>query len=192
MASLPPSELTRLLAASRNGDTGALDRLMPVVYDELHRIAHRYLSNERGGHTLQTTALVHEAYMRLAGGATGYQDRAHFFAIAARTMRRILVDYANARLTTKRGSGALRVDLDEALAIGSQPDEQILAIDQAIRALEAQDERKARIVELIFFSGLSREEAAEAMNLSPATVFRELRMAKAWIHAYLTREASTP
>jgi RNA polymerase sigma factor (TIGR02999 family) len=180
------TEFTKLLHASREGNAEAFESLMPLVYQELHRIAHRCLSSERDGHTLQTTALVNEAYLRLAGSAPEYNDRTHFFALAARTMRRILVDYAKARMTNKRGGGAYKVELEDALAIESEPDDRIIEIDRALTALEQQDPRKAQIVELIFFSGMTREEAAEAMGLSPATVFRELRLAKAWIHAALS------
>lgn len=186
----PASEFTRLLEAGRAGDAGALNRLMPIVYDELRRLAHYHLSAERQDHTLQTTALVNEAYLRLAGNSPDYQNRTHFFALAAKTMRRILVDYAKARLRSKRGGGAQRVDLEEALAIQVESDGQILDLDEALTALEVQDERKARIIELIFFSGLTREEVADVLQISQPTVFRELRLAKAWLHSELSKKSA--
>src|SRR5262249_21341288 len=131
------SEFTMLLEASRQGDGAAMNRIMPLVYDELHRIAHRYLSAERQGHTLQTTALVHEAYLRLAGSEVQPNGRGHFFALAARTMRRILVDYATNRRAAKRGGGAHRVDLEEAMHVGAGNEDTVLGIDQALTALEA-------------------------------------------------------
>ncbi len=156
---------------------------MPLVYEELRRVAHRRLAGERTGHTLQTTALVHEAYGRLAEADLPWQDRAHFFALAARTMRRILVDYARSRLAEKRGGGAQAVPLDQLtveLSAGGE-DAEILALHEALEALERQDPRKARVIEAHIFGGLTYEETAEALGISPATVDRDLRLAKAWL-----------
>jgi RNA polymerase sigma factor (TIGR02999 family) len=178
-----PAEVTALLRRCTDGDTGALDRLMPLVYEELRRVAHRRLAGERTGHTLQTTALVHEAYARMAEADLPLQNRAHFFALAARTMRRILVDYARARLADKRGGGAQAVPLDDLtveLADGGE-DAEILALHEALQALERQDERKARVIEAHIFGGLTYDETAAALGISPATVDRDLRLAKAWL-----------
>jgi RNA polymerase sigma factor (TIGR02999 family) len=156
---------------------------MPLVYEELRRVAHRRLAGERTGHTLQTTALVHEAYARMAEADLPMQNRAHFFALAARTMRRILVDYARARLADKRGGGAQAVPLDDLtveLADGGE-DAEILALHEALQALERQDERKARVIEAHIFGGLTYDETAAALGISPATVDRDLRLAKAWL-----------
>ncbi len=186
-ASPPPpalsAEVTVLLHQWSDGDQHALDRLMPLVYDELRRVAHRRLAGERTGHTLQTTALVHEAYGRLAEADLSWQDRAHFFALAARTMRRILVDYARSRLAEKRGGGAEAVPLDQLtveLSAGGE-DAEILALHDALEALERQDPRKAQVIEAHIFGGLTYEETAEALGISPATVDRDLRLAKAWL-----------
>jgi len=178
-----PAEVTALLRRCTDGDTAALDRLMPLVYEELRRVAHRRLAGERTGHTLQTTALVHEAYARMAEADLPLQNRAHFFALAARTMRRILVDYARARLADKRGGGAQAVPLDDLtveLADGGE-DAEILALHEALQTLERQDERKARVIEAHIFGGLTYEETAAALGISPATVDRDLRLAKAWL-----------
>jgi RNA polymerase sigma factor (TIGR02999 family) len=180
---------TLLLRAWRGGDRGALDQLLPVVYDELAGIAHRALRSERTDHTLQTRALVHEAYLRLVDADISFQDRAHFMAVAARTMRRILVDHARARLRDKRGGGAMRIDIDKVHlpAPGSGLD--ILELHEALERLAAFDARKSSVVELHFFGGLSYEETAEAVGISPATVDRELRLAKAWLKVELARPA---
>ena len=178
-----PLDVTILLRRWSDGDERALNRLMPLVYEELRRVAHRRLAGERSGHTLQTTALVHEAYARMADADLRLEDRAHFFALAARTMRRILVDYARARLTEKRGGGAEAVTLDRVsvkLADKGEPAE-ILALHEALEALERQDSRKAQVVEAHIFGGLTYEETAEALGISPATVARDLQMAKAWL-----------
>ena len=168
---------TSLLRAWRGGDRGALDQLLPVVYDELAGIAHRALRSERNDHTLQTRALVHEAYLRLVDADISFQDRAHFMAVAARTMRRILVDHARARLRDKRGGGAMRIDIDK------------VNLHEALERLAVFDPRKSSVVELHFFGGLSYEETAEALGISPATVDRELRLAKAWLRVELARPA---
>jgi RNA polymerase sigma factor (TIGR02999 family) len=175
--------ITDALGALRDASPGAMDRLMPLVYDELHRVAHRRLSGE-AAHTLQTTELVHEAYARLAQADLRWSDRAHFFALAARTMRRILVDWARARSAEKRGGGAEMVTLrtsalDEAGGADDLVD--VLALHAALERLEAQDERKAKVIEVHVFGGLTYVETAEAMGISPATVDREMRMAKAWL-----------
>jgi len=177
--------ITQLLVDSRSGDGFALDRLMPLVYDELRRLARSYMRNEAVGHTLQPTALVHDAYLRLVNSDIALQDRAHFLAVAARLMRRILVDHARAKGRQKRGGG-LRVTLTDALDAVSQPDLDILDLEDAIVSLSEIDERKGKVVELHFFGGLSYDETAETLGISPATVDRELRFAKAWLHHELS------
>ena len=176
-------EVTTLLRRWSDGDEEALDRLMPLIYDQLRGVAHRRLEGERTGHTLQTTELVHEAYARLADADLRWEDRAHFFALAARTMRRILVDYARSRMAAKRGGGEDPVSLAE-LSV-ELPDEgrdaDVVALHEALERLEAQDERKARVIEAHVFGGLTYEETATALGISAATVDRDLRMAKAWL-----------
>jgi RNA polymerase sigma factor (TIGR02999 family) len=175
-------ELSMLLRAWRHGDESALEKLMPLVYDELHRLAHRYMARERAGHTLQTTALVNEAYLRLKdAGQVEWKDRAHFFAIAANVMRRILVDFARNRGYRKRGGHAKKVLLDEALEVCSEPDEDLVNLDDALKALAEFDSRKAKVVELRFFGGLSVEETAEVMKIAPITVMRDWNVAKLWL-----------
>jgi RNA polymerase sigma-70 factor (ECF subfamily) len=178
-------EVTTLLAAWREGDREALSRLMPLVYGELRRLAARSLEGERKDHTLQPTALVHEAFLRLAGGAVPrWQDRVHFFAVAAQVMRRLLVDHARARRTEKRGGGARPLPLEAALDIGSPEagdPELLLALDAALVELAVHDPRKARIVELRFFGGLTIEETAEVLDLATSTVILEARLARAWL-----------
>ena len=182
MANRSQQDLTRLLQAWSSGDQEALDSLMPLVYDELRRLAHRYMKSERAGHTLQTTALVNEAYLRLINVKdVSWQNRAHFFAISAQLMRRILVDFARSRHYAKRGGGAQRVSLDEALLVPDQSYEDVLALDEALHSLGSIDERKSRVVEMRFFGGLSVEETAEVLNVSPETVLRDWRLAKAWL-----------
>jgi len=178
--------VTDLLRRWRHGDKEALDRLTPLIYDQLRRRAGRLLSRERG-HTLQPTALVHEAYLRLVGSGVkvDWADRAHFFAIAARVMRQILIDAARTRRRLKRGGKAIRVTLSEALQAGPDPNLDLLALDSALTSLATQSQRKARMVELHFFGGLSYPELAEALGLSTATVHRELRFAKAWLRRAL-------
>jgi RNA polymerase sigma factor (TIGR02999 family) len=182
MSASAPAEITVLLRRWEDGDERALDRLMPLVYDELLALAHRRLAGERTGHTLQTTDLVHEAYGRLAEVDLPLQDRAHFFALAARAMRRILVDHARARMAGKRGGGRVPVSLDE-LAVEPPADDgaEVLALHEALEALEKQDPRKARVVEAHIFGGLTYDETAIALGISPATVDRDLRLAKAWL-----------
>jgi RNA polymerase sigma factor (TIGR02999 family) len=180
--------VTALLRAWRQGDQDALDRLMPLVYGELRRRAKRYLLAERVNHTLQPTALVHEAFMRLIKvDDVDWHDRAHFFAIAARNMRRILVDSARARRYEKRGGGAINVTFDEGLAVdGRSPN--LLALDDALDLLTQKDERKARVVELRFFGGLTNDEIASALGVSTDTITRDWQMAKLWLWRELQRE----
>jgi len=178
-----PQQVTRLLVAWSGGDEAALEELTPLVYGELRRLAHHYMRRERAGHTLQTTALVNEAYMRLADyKQTRWQSRAHFFAVAAQVMRRILVEHARSRQYAKRGGGAQKVSLDEAAAVSAGRAAEVIAVEEALTELESWDQRKGRIVELRFFGGLSIEETAEVMKISPTTVQREWRSAKAWLH----------
>lgn len=176
----PVSTATALLVRWKNGDSSALDQLLPVVYDELRRLARYYLQRERLGHTLQSTALVHEAYLRLVDQNVDWQSRAHFFGIAAQMMRRILVDHARARNAAKRGDG-LRVTLDEKMALAEAQSLDVLALDSALVELSKLDEQQGKVVELRFFAGLSIEETAEALSISVATVKREWAMAKAWL-----------
>ena len=185
------AEVTVLLRRWSDGDERALDRLMPLVYEELRRVAHRRLAAERSDHTLQTTALVHEAYARMAEADLRLQDRAHFFALAARTMRRILVDYARARLAEKRGGGAQAITLDRvSVELADQGEHaDILALHEALEALERQDPRKAQVIEAHIFGGLTYDETAAALGISAATVDRDLRMAKAWLARELTDSA---
>ncbi|MCI0389298.1 MAG: sigma-70 family RNA polymerase sigma factor [Acidobacteria bacterium] len=184
-------EISQLLVAWGNGDREALDQLMPLVYDELRRLAHRYLGRERAGHTLQTTALVNEAYLKLVNEREmRWQNRAHFFAVAAQLMRMILVDYARRRNYAKRGGGAQRVSFDEALAVSEERGAELIALDEALKTLAEIDERKSQVAELRFFGGLSVEETAEVLKVAPVTVMREWRLAKAWLHRELSRDES--
>jgi RNA polymerase sigma factor (TIGR02999 family) len=165
------------------GDQSALERMMPIVYSELHRLAHHYMRRERDGHTLQTSALVNEAYLRLVDQRNvKWNNRAHFFAIAAQMMRRILVDYARNHLYAKRGAGAVHVSLDHAELISNEPTAEVTALDEALTKLESIDPRQARVVELKFFGGLTIKETAEAMNISLDMVKREWSTAKAWLY----------
>ena len=177
-----PSEITRLLADWANGHQAALERLLPLVYDELHRLASSYMRRERPDHTLQTTALVHEAYLKLVGqDDVRWQTRVHFFAAAAQVMRHILVDHARGRSRAKRGDGLPPLSLDEAATISGQRADELLAINDALITLTATDPRKSRVFELRYFGGMSVDEAAQALKVSPATVARDWRMAKAWL-----------
>ncbi|MFN0120641.1 MAG: sigma-70 family RNA polymerase sigma factor [Blastocatellia bacterium] len=181
-------EVTRLLADWRGGDRDALDQLMPLIYTELRALARRHMGRERASHTLQTTALVNEAYLKLAGPQEGaaWQDRTHFFALAAQVMRHILVDHARARQYAKRGGGAQQITLDEALAVSAENTEDILAIHEALERLHALDPRKARIVELKYFGGLGTDEIAGALGVSEITIKREWLKAKAWLFRELS------
>jgi len=181
------SEATRLLKSWRDGDSAALDQLIPVVYDELRNLAAHYLRRERPDHTLQPTALVHEAYLRLIDqGGAEWQSRAHFVAVAAQMMRRILVDHARTRCRAKRGGSGRKVSLDEALTVSHDRAEQLVALDEALTGLAAIDERKGRVVELRYFGGLSVEETAEVLQVSAITILRDWKLAKAWLYAQVS------
>lgn len=183
---------TILLHAWRGGESTALDRLLPLVYDELARIARGALRSERADHTLQTRALVHEAYLRLIDADVSWQDKAHFMAVAARTMRRVLVDHARSRRRQKRGGGAVKVELEDVAALITGPSVDVLDLHDVLEKLAEFDARKAAIVELHFFGGLSYDETAEAVGVSAATVDRELRTAKAWLRHQLTTQGGPP
>jgi RNA polymerase sigma factor (TIGR02999 family) len=177
-----PHEVTQLLVAWGDGDQSALDKLMPLVYDELHGLAHRYMAQERPEHTLQTSALVNEAYVRLVDQKNvHWQNRAHFFGIAATLMRRILVGYARSRKRVKRGAGAFQISLDEAAILSQERASDMVALDDALENLASVDKRKSHIVELRFFGGLSIDETAEVLKVSPGTVMRDWTLAKAWL-----------
>ena len=177
-----PEDVTQLLQAWSAGEPGALEKLTPLVYRELHRLAKRYMAQERSGHTLQTTALVNEAYLRLVGSSqVSWQDRTHFFAVSAQVMRHILVDFARSRRYQRRGGGGERVSLEEGVVVSRQQSGAVVAVDEALKALEAVDRRKSQVVELRFFGGLSVEETAQALGVSPETVLRDWRLAKAWL-----------
>jgi RNA polymerase sigma factor (TIGR02999 family) len=182
-----PPQVTQLLKAWGNGDEAARDELMTLVYEELHRLAHQYLKRERPGHTLQTSALVNEAFVKLIDQKdVRWQNRGHFFAIAAQLMRRILVDHARIRRAAKRGGSASPVSLDDALVISNERSAEVVALDEALTALATVDERKSQIVELRFFGGLSIEETAEVLAVSPGTVMRDWTLAKAWLRREMT------
>jgi RNA polymerase sigma factor (TIGR02999 family) len=184
-----PYDVTQLLVAWSNGDQAALDRLMPLVDRELHRLAHHYMRRENAGHTLQTTALVNEAYLKLIDQKhVRWKNRAHFFALSAKLMRRILVDHARGRKYAKRGGGDHRITFDEALVVSSERSADLVALDEALDKLTAIDERKGKVVELRFFGGLSVQETAEALEISAVTVMREWSMAKAWLYHSLNNE----
>ena len=182
------AQVTRLLLDLKNGDPEAVDRLMPIVYDELRRLAAHYLRDERAADTLQPTALVHEAYLRLvAQQMPDWESRSHFFGVAAHLMRQILVDHARRRGSQKRGGGQARASLDEVVAFAPMKGGDIIALDDALTALAAVDARKAKVIELRFFGGLSVEETARALDVSVGTIGREQRMAEAWLHRELSR-----
>jgi RNA polymerase sigma factor (TIGR02999 family) len=177
--------VTQLLHQWRGGNKEALDQLMPFVYDQLRKLASNCLRGERPDHTLRATALVHEAYARLVDSEVEWQDRVHFYAVSARILRRILVDYAKARNREKRGGEFQKVPLDEAVLVGPESDKGLTDLDEALVRLAAQDQRKSDLIELLFFGGLTYDEAAAALNISPATVHRELTLAKAWLYREL-------
>jgi len=179
-------EVTRLLRKWRAGEKDAMDSLLPLVYEELRRVARSYLSGEAPGHTLQTTALVHEAYVRLVKAEIPWQDRVHFFAVAASSMRRILVDHARAKKSAKRGGGAVRIPLDTALASPAAEDSDLVEIDEALTRLATEDMRKSRVVELHYFGGLKYEEIGELLGISPSTVRWDMRIARAWLRRELS------
>ena len=188
MTQPPTHELTQLLIAWSDGDQAALDKLTPLVYEELRRLARRYMSREGKGHTLQTTALVHEAYLRLFNRqSVQWQNRAHFFALAAQLMRCILVDHARGHAYQKRGGKVRKVSLDEAAVISQERAWEVIALDEALKGLAAFDPQQSRIVELRFFGGLSVDETAEVLSLSPATIKREWSSAKLWLHREISK-----
>lgn len=192
MTSSSPKDVTALLCAWSEGDTAALDRLMPLVYAELRRMASRHMARERRGHTIQTTALVHEVYLRLVDQQRVlWRDRAQFFAIAAQLMRRILVDHARKRLNSKRGGNLLILSLEDAGEVSTARVAEVIAVDDALKTLFGLDERKGRIVELRFFGGLSIEETAEALRVSAGTVMRDWTLAKAWLKRELSGTAAS-
>jgi RNA polymerase sigma factor (TIGR02999 family) len=181
-----PAEITQLLAECREGNEAALQRLLPLVYGELHRLAHAYMRRERRGHTLQTTALVHEAYLRLVGRENEeWESRAHFFAVAARVMRNILVDYARGRGRAKRGDGARSLSLSDVAVMSLERADELLAVNTALEGLTTLDPRKGRVFELRYFGGMSVDETALFLKVSSATVTRDWRMARAWLRREL-------
>ena len=185
-SSVSQQEVTQLLMRWSEGDDGALAQLTPLVYDELRRLAHYPMSGQRADHTLQTTALVHEAYLHLADQTnTSWQDRAHFFAVAARAMRQIVVDYARSYQTQKRGGGALKVELDEAAIVSPQQSKEIVELHEALERLATLDSRKAQVVELKYFGGLNYDEMAEVLKISRVTVRRDWEFARLWLYTEL-------
>jgi RNA polymerase sigma factor (TIGR02999 family) len=191
LSSVPSKPISELLVRWRDGDQGALQALLPLVYDELKRLARNYLRNERPGHTLQSTALVHEAYLRLVQSPLQLQNRTHFFAVAARLMREILVDHARSRRAAKRDYRC-KITLDRAVALPQKRDVDLLALDDALDELSRLDPRQGRIVELRFFGGLSIGETSEILGISPATVKREWTTARAWLHREMSGGAARP
>ena len=182
-------EVTQLLGDWSGGDEGALEKLIPLVQPELHRLAHYYMSRERAGHTLQTTALLDEAYLQLTAKTQArWQNRTHFMAVAAQLMRRIMVDHARARHALKRGAGAIRVTLDETALVTEERAEELLALDEALEKLAEFDRRRCEIVEMRYFGGMTIEEIADVLKVHPNTVMRDWRAAKAWLYAELTTE----
>jgi RNA polymerase sigma factor (TIGR02999 family) len=182
-------QITRLLQAWSEGEQSALEHLIPLVYEELHRLAHHYMAGEQPGHTLQTTALLNEAYLRLVDSPKlSWQNRAHFFAVSAQVMRRILVDWARSRQALKRGGEARPLELEEALVVADAPGADLVALDDALKALAALDPRKSEVVEFRFFGGLSVEETAEVLKVSPETVMRDWKFAKSWLRRELSKE----
>jgi len=182
--------VTSLLRQWSDGNKQALDDLMPLVYDQLRKAAARYLNAERRDHTLQATALVNEAYVRLVASGVNFRDRLHFYALSGRLLRRILVDHAREHATQKRGAGAAKIPLEEAVLVGPETMSGLLELDQALRRLNERDPRKSEIVELLYFGGLTHDEAAAAMNVSPATILREWRLAKAWLYREMASEGA--
>jgi RNA polymerase sigma factor (TIGR02999 family) len=184
--SVSQQRVTELLVEWSQGDDAALVKLTPLVYEELRRVAHHYLSGQRSGHTLQTTALVNEAYLRLADQTNPHwQNRAHFFAVAARAMRQILVSYARSNRAQKRGGGAARIELDEAAILSPEQSQEIIDLHEALERLETLDPRKAQVVELKFFGGLSYDEIAEVLKIARVTVRRDWEFAKLWLYTEL-------
>jgi RNA polymerase sigma factor (TIGR02999 family) len=191
VASASTHEITGLLRAWGLGDSGALERLTPLVYSELHRLAHHYMAGEQPGQTLQTTALAHEVYLRLVDVKNvDWQNRAHFYGLCARLMRRILIDFARSRNYQKRGGHFPHIELDEAATVSAVVGSELLAVDEALKQLAIVDARKSEIVELRFFGGLTVEETATALQVSPETVMRDWKLAKAWLLRELSQEGS--
>jgi RNA polymerase sigma factor (TIGR02999 family) len=189
----PVEDITALLVAWGRGDDAALQQLMPLVHHELHEIARRCMKGERPGHTLQPTALVNEAFVRLVDvRRVSWKNRTHFLAMSARLMRRVLVDFARSRHYQKRGGGAMQVSLDEAHGISTQRGQDLVALDEALSALSAIDERKARVIEMRFFGGLTAEETADVLDVSRETVLRDWRLARAWLMQELLKSGSRP
>ena len=187
--SLPP-EVTRLLGEWTGGNKQALDELMPLVYEELRRLAHQHMAQERAGHTIQATALVNEVYLKLKDQrAAHWKNRGQFFAVAAHLMRRVLVDYARGHARAKRGGGAQQVTLDEAMLVSNEKGDEVLALDDALQKLEQFDKRKSQVAVMRFFAGLSAEETAEALSISVETVTRDWRLARAWLRKELNAAA---
>ena len=190
MSALSPKEVTLLLQAWSHGEESALQKLIPLVYEELRRLAHRYMGREYPGHVLQTTALVHEAYLRLTDSTQQrWQNRAHFFAISAQLMRQILVDFARSRHRQKRGGGVRPVSLEEALVLTDEKEPDLVALDDALNALAEVDSQKSRVVELRFFGGLSVEETAEVLRVSPDKVMRDWSLARTWLYRQMSEGA---
>ena len=188
MSAQSPEEVTQLLLAWNGGDTAALDKLMPLVYDELRKAAKRYMRREAVGHTLQTAALVNEVYLRLIDAKNvRWQDRAHFLAISARLMRRVLVDFARRRRQFKRGGEANQISIEEAMAFGREQSADVVALDDALTELTRLNPRQSRVVELRFFGGLTEDEIAEALKVSPRTVRNDWRLARAWLYRELNK-----
>src|SRR6266516_2664735 len=187
--SVSPHRVTQLLQQWSHGDDSALADLTPVVYEELRRLAHHYMEGQRPNHTLQTTALVNEAYLRLADQTNpNWQSRAHFFAVAARAMRQILVSYARSNRAQKRGGGAFKIELDEAAILSPEQSQEIVDLHEALERLAALDSRKAQVVELKFFGGLNYDEMAEVLKISPVTVRRDWEFARLWLYTELQSE----
>ena len=192
MAHEASSQVTKLLQGWRAGERSASDALLPLVYEELRRLAHHHLRNERPHHTLQSTALVNEAYLRLIGqNLPKWESRTHFFAIAAQLMRQILVDYARRHRASKRGSGVCMLALDDAVGLPQRKSVDVVALDDALKALAEVDPRQSRVVELRFFAGLSLEETSEVMGIATATVQRDWTTARAWLHREISRSSRT-
>jgi RNA polymerase sigma factor (TIGR02999 family) len=188
MADSCSRQVTQLLLIWRQGDEAALDRLLPVVYPELRRLAHRYMAGQRPSHTLQPTALLNELYLRLVDcQLVNWQNRAHFIAVCANLMRRVLVDYARSKQYQKRGGGAIHVSLDEGLMPGAKAGRELIALDETLKILAEMDARKSKVVELRFFGGLTTKEIAEVLDVSQDTVVRDWRFAKAWLQTQLSK-----
>ena len=188
MPEATPQNVTQLLQEYSRGNEQALALLMPLVYDELRRLARSHMRRERPGHTLATTGLIHEAYLRLIGQQVEWKSRSHFFGIAGQMMRRVLVDYAKSHHRAKRGGGAIKLSLDDVALVSKTPDMDLVALDEALNRLEMVDPQRGRIVELRFFAGLSNEEAAEVLEISTATVQRQWAGARAWLYHELSRK----